>query len=233
MVDSDIQIHMLRSYIWLRRMMIIVTALFLVALLWHRGFSGEERPDSISAYYYHAAAGCPLNQLFVASLCAVGVMLITYQGYTDGENLLLNIAGYGLIGVVFFPMDHPNSKDPRSVHATIHYLSAVTFFVCIAAVSVFYARNTLSLVSTKSREEAYRRTYHLTGTLMIALPVTAFVLGYGIKLTSSVFWVEVAGVLAFLSYWLVKSLELESTKLEKENKLEQLPAYSPPSTAKK
>lgn len=223
MVDSDIRVHMLRTYVWLRRTMVIVTVLFLLALLWHRAFGSEANPGSISAYYYYAAPGCPLQTLFVGTLCCVAVLLIAYQGYTDGENILLNVAGYGLLGVVFFPMDPPAQGGPHSTRGMMHYASAFTFFACIAVVSLWYSRNTLDLVRNEPVRERYRRAYHLTGVLMLVLPGTATVLAFLAARQSVLFWLEVSGVVAFLAYWVVKSAELEMTGLETHDRLDELP----------
>jgi hypothetical protein len=228
-VDSDIKEHMLMTYVWLRRMMAIITGLFLVALLWYRYEGGEPPRDSISAYYHHektAKFDLPMRDVFIAVLSSIALLLISYQGYTNGENRLLNVGGFGLLCVVFFPMDHPNSSEPASRRATIHAVSALVFFGCIALVSLFYARNTLALVSP-ARRKHYLRAYRITGALMILLPIAAVVTAMVLKLTSTVFWVEVAGVAAFLTYWLIKSLELANTRLERDNKLAALPK-SPP-----
>jgi hypothetical protein len=229
-VDSDIRQHMLTTYVWLRRMMAIITGLFLIVLLWYRYEGGEPPRDSISAYYHHeksAKLDLPMRDVFIAVLSSIALLLVSYQGYTDGENRLLNLGGFGLLCVVFFPMDHPNSSEPASRRATVHAVSALVFFGSIALVSIFYARNTLALVSTEARRKHYLRAYRLTGALMIALPIAAVVTAQVMKLTSTVFWVEVAGVAAFLAYWLIKSLELANTRLEVDNRLGALPK-SPP-----
>jgi hypothetical protein len=57
---------------------------------------------SISAYYYTAA-----HSVFVAALCAIGVLLIAYRGGTDTEDNLLNLAGILAFIVAFVPTTQP------------------------------------------------------------------------------------------------------------------------------
>ncbi len=55
-------------------------------------------PDSMSSYYY-----THMRNLFVGTLCALGVFLIAYAGYDEWDRWITNIAGLGAIGVAFCP----------------------------------------------------------------------------------------------------------------------------------
>lgn len=79
---------------------------------------------SISAYYYTAA-----GPVFVAVLAAVGVCLVALRGYTDAEDVCLNLAGISAPMVGFVPM--PEAGRRPDVHAIGN--SALTFFVVLAA----------------------------------------------------------------------------------------------------
>ena len=87
---------------------------------------------SISAYYYTAA-----HSVFVASLCAIGILLITYRGSTDTEDILLDLAGVLAFVVAMVPTARPaqhlrarpaglrrGSRDPKQ-HLGCHRGSGI------------------------------------------------------------------------------------------------------------
>src|SRR5262245_13837532 len=105
MIAPDIRTHMLATYKSLRWLMAGVAAVFLISLLLYRTFGHDtDRRDSISAYYHHTNQDVPMQVLFVATFASIGLLLIAYQGYTDLENWVLNIAGTALLGVLLFPI---------------------------------------------------------------------------------------------------------------------------------
>jgi hypothetical protein len=57
---------------------------------------------SISAYYFTSAHG-----VFIASLCAIGTLLIVYKGSKDTEDVFLNLAGILAFVVAFVPTSRP------------------------------------------------------------------------------------------------------------------------------
>ncbi len=57
---------------------------------------------SISAYYY-----TPAHSVFIAAVCAIGVLMIVYRGSTDTEDALLNLAGVMAFVVAFVPTGTP------------------------------------------------------------------------------------------------------------------------------
>ena len=205
MVDPDITVHMLRTYVNLRRLMTVVTFVFLATLTIYRlkDEADTKNRDSISAYYYHDDNDdFPMKVVFAAALSAMGLLLVAYQGYTDQEKWILNLGGAALVLVVFFPMDDPTVPVAhRSGHATVHYASAVVFFLSLACVSLWRSHDTLALV-TPRRRRIYRNVYRVTGGMMLFVPVLAIAIALNvIHFASAVYWVEFIGVVAFLSYW--------------------------------
>src|SRR5260370_2075377 len=59
-------------------------------------------PYSVSAYYYSA-----MRNILVASLCVLGVFLLTYRGYDDLDNPITNVAGIAAVRVALFPTSNP------------------------------------------------------------------------------------------------------------------------------
>ena len=62
-------------------------------------------PYSMSAYYYSAE-----RNILVASLCVLGALLLTYQGYDKLDSRITNVCGAATIGVALFPTSNPGFK---------------------------------------------------------------------------------------------------------------------------
>ncbi len=216
-VDTDIRTHMLGTYAALRRLIAVVTAVFLLTLTGYRVFGHDPvKRESISSYYYHDNVDFRMKDVFVGALTSVALLLLAYQGYTDRENWTLNIAGTGLLCVVAFPMDwDPNTNSPgeMTIRGYVHYASAVTFFLSLGYVGLYRAHDTLGLLPDGMQKTLFKNLYRITGFFMVAVPVLAVVLvlrGYG----GWIYVVEYFGVTVFLVYWLVKSYEMKVSLLE-------------------
>lgn len=205
--------HMVRTYEKLRIGIAIVTMMFLFTLFFYRvSVHRDDRPEqnSISAYYYHDNADWRMRDWFIASLCGVGVMLIIYRGYSDGENRALMVAGAALIGVAAFPMDPPDKPSPvYSVTEVTHYTCAVFFFGGLAYVCWTQAEKTLvnTARGMPRRHRFFTKLYRAIAGLMILLPLSSFAL-YFLDARSYVYWAEYTGVVVFLAYWIAKTVEL-------------------------
>lgn len=88
---------------------------------------------SISAYYY-----TPAGPVFVAVMASVGVCLVALQGFTDAENVCLNLAGISAPMVAFVPSpERGESPDVAAItNNAATYLSvlAVGYLVVLAFV---------------------------------------------------------------------------------------------------
>ncbi|HTU11238.1 MAG TPA: hypothetical protein VMG08_10120 [Allosphingosinicella sp.] len=175
---------------------------------------------SLSAYYHFSAASPAepgagtMRDAYVGMLCAIGAFLFFYRGHSLQEDLALNVAGIASVLVALFPMEWPEGALPTaSATARFHYGCAITFFVMLAYVCVFRARDTLCIVEDEGRRRRFGRIYLLLGMAMLATPATAVALallwpagenGYTTLI------VEVAGTWLFAAYWLIKGFEIRS-----------------------
>jgi uncharacterized membrane protein len=215
MKTNDIREHILATYINLR-VGIALLAFLLPFLLWLGGLTRADLPlqGSMSAYY-HAGNGA-MRDFFVGILFAVGLAMYLYRGYTALENWALNFAAIFLVGVAIIPMqwDCGNSCGKFSVHGTL----AVLFFLSIAYVCIFRARDTLELMKDKAKAARYKKTYMLLGGGMVVLPLGAVLLSWILRSPSgehsSVFFIEAVAVFVFASYWFVKTFEVKVTDSE-------------------
>jgi hypothetical protein len=198
--------HMTQTYTNLRVGIGVISAA-LPLLLWAGGLlTGiDGLLPSMSHYYYSA-----MRDIFVGALVFAGVGLYLYKGFSTKENWALNLGGFLAVGVAMFP----TAPGPDStIVSKVHGVCAVGTFLCIAYVSIFRAKDTLSLLHDDNLIARFRRTYRTLGVGMIISPLIAVALNFGGR--SFTFFVEAAAVEMFAAYWLVKSYELSKTKAEK------------------
>ena len=87
------------SYLFLRRAVGWIAILLpIVLLVGNLISSAASPPESMSGYYY-----TDMRNIFVGSLCALGVFLVAYNGYDNVDRWVTTIAGLGAIGVAFCP----------------------------------------------------------------------------------------------------------------------------------
>ena len=101
---DDVRKHMLGSYTSLRLGLAIVAFAFPWLLLLVGHFHHVPLQDSFSAYYWSGGKALPVRVWFAGGLLVLAFGLYFYKGFTSRENIALNLAGMGAIGVVVFPM---------------------------------------------------------------------------------------------------------------------------------
>ena len=217
--NSELQEHMLWSYYGLR-VGLVVIAFSLPIVLYLAGNLLHEMPlqSSLSAYYYTPVPVKFLTtrDLFVGGLFGAAACLYLYKGFSNKENIALNLAGIFVVLVALLPTaDRPENDGLVS---KIHGVCAVLFFGGIIYVSLFRSRDTLHLLPPK-RREVYERRYLWTSLALIVLPLTAVILSYWLRpnwqASSVTFWAESLAVGSFGAYWLVKTLEMRESAAEK------------------
>ena len=164
---------------------------------------------------------------FVGLLFGIGITLVANQGHSLWENIFLTVAGFLAWGIAIFPEQWDGNKE----HLTIHTICAMSFFGCIAIISGYFSKNTLSLVKPASLRKHYQLAYTFMAALMLLSPITAAILNFRDASQHSayshyVFWVEFSGIYAFAGYWCVKTREMSAPDAEKKV-IEKQP-YTPP-----
>lgn len=204
--------HLESSFIVQRRGMALLAAVFPAAFLASSFLFGRtEFQTSISAYYWTLDLE---RNVFVGVLCAVGVFLLLYKGYTLLEDRVLDVAGISAAGVAFFPMD--KNSDCASWGISAHGVFAVTFFACIFFICIFMSKVSLEDIADLRRRTAFRRAYSLCSGIMIGSIVLAVLSRLLPKEYiqmlceySAIFWFEAIGVWAFSAFWYIKTRELD------------------------
>jgi hypothetical protein len=215
MINTDfknLRDHILNTYFLLCIGIALVGILFPL-VLWFGGLVvGVELQGSISAYYH-----TPMRNIFVGSLFSIGTFLYLYKGFSKEENIALNFAGIFALCVALLPTSAiVDLKCATFTAPYLHGVSALFFFIIIAYVCIFRSKDTLAVLPKESsRRKKYERLYKIIGALMIFLPFLAALLLHLIGETNRIiFFVELAGVLVFSAYWILKSQEIRKTDLD-------------------
>jgi hypothetical protein len=206
------------SYVIMRNGIGVLGLAFPIVLIVGGGLDHVQA--SLSAYYHFSrthpgqyGAGT-MRDLFVGMLFAIGAFVFFYRGHSLQEDMALNIAGICAVLVALVPMDWPSGVEGApSVAACIHSLCATTFFVMIAYVCIFRAQDTLFIMKDRPRRKAYKRVYLILGVLMLATPTSVVALAIVAPAAESGYStlvIEVAGVIVFATFWLVKSFEIRT-----------------------
>ncbi len=123
------------SYLALRRAIGFLGAM-LPWVLWLGAclISRTELQDSISSYYY-----TEMRNVFVGTLCAIGVFLLCYKGYGCADAVASRLGGLFAICTALFPTA-PDGIPPTVGEkwiGCIHLIFAALFFITLAYMSLF------------------------------------------------------------------------------------------------
>ena len=226
----DLDRHVFRTYMNMRIGIVILTLLLPVSLIAYGLAINVEIQNSLSAYYhaipiadcdydqFHALqAGQFLRSFFVGILLSVGALLYLYKGYGPKENIALNLAGIFALLVALFPMQWPDSGDGVIFDAikfgdklSLHGIAAVALVFCVAYVCIRRPSNTLKYVKDEKAKAKFEKTYNILGILMIALPVSVFVLlSFAGKNDKLILLLEIAVLVVFALFWWTQNREMK------------------------
>src|SRR5580704_563228 len=79
---------LIMSYLLMRVLIGVIAVLLPFALILANWIIGHGVQSSVSGYYY-----TPMRNIFVGSLCAIGVFLISYDGYDLADRTITDVAG--------------------------------------------------------------------------------------------------------------------------------------------
>jgi hypothetical protein len=163
---------------------------------------------SVSAYYYSG-----MREVFVGSLCAIGVFLVCYKvSDRTWENWLGTIAGAAVILVALFPTGRPGEGVPltplqdllgETWVERIHFVSATTFIILLAVISAMFAR-----YREEPRERLRRGLHGACVSLILVAIAIAGLKGLTGWPPKGILIGEWLAVTAFGASWLVKGWEI-------------------------
>lgn len=202
MANADLVI----SYLHLRRAIgIIGTALPFTLVLGKWLLDGWGIQASMSAYYYTS-----MRDVFVGSLCATGVFLLSYRGYERADRVAGNLACIFAVGIALFPTTPlTGASATQTLVGHVHLIFASAYFLTLAYFSLALFRKTNPAKAMTARKKQRNIVYALCGYTILSclgLVVIDFVfLKHSVlQVVDPVFWLESVAVLAFGISWLTK-----------------------------
>ena len=172
------------SYLGLRRAVGVIGILLpFVLVTGDLALGGDGLQDSISRYYYS-----PMRDVFVGSLCAVGVFLFCYR-YERPDNRLANITG-----------------TAATVVGYLHLAAATVFFAGLAWFClVLFTRGGSGTRSKAARNLVYRVCGATIVICLVLAALDAALMPDAVaERFHTLFWLEAVAILAFGVAWFVK-----------------------------
>jgi len=202
-----------KSFLLLRLLIgVIGLALPLLLVFGDRLLPGGGRlRESLSGYYYSG-----VRDVFVGSLCAIAVFLVTYMAFFYvWDNVLSIVGGIAALGVALFPTAGPEPRTPiqlwwgETTVSTIHLTCAAVFILSLAAISFLFGyREGRKDGAGKGRRVWWRGLHWFCGVVIVLAVVYVAVTKLAGRFDShSLLYGEALAALAFGVSWLAKGAE--------------------------
>jgi hypothetical protein len=198
------------SYLGIRRA-IGLSGLLLPIVLGPVGWLvfGIDIQDNMSSYYHTV-----LRDVFVGTLCAIGIFLFCYRGHDWVENWTANIGCVTALGVALCPLDADSDLlMQNSIPGFLHTLSGGGFFLTLAFYSLFHFPSSRPDKAepephVQQRNFVYRTSGVVILAALLAMGTYLFVFPKTWRQASDdynlLFWLEWIALWAFAAAWLVK-----------------------------
>ena len=201
------------SFLLLRRAIgYLGSALPIVLVLGGAALFSEPLLGSMSAYYY-----TPMRDVFVGTLFAMGVFLLSYDGHDRTDRWAGNLGCLCAIGVALFPTTPEGPVGYDKLIGGIHYTFAATLLGTLAFFSLHLFRKTHKGRQAEGQKAVRNLVYKWCGIVIVICIVSIFV--YSLLLPGSlrdslaylrpVYVGEFFAFEAFALAWLVKGERLE------------------------
>jgi hypothetical protein len=167
---------------------------------------GPGLETSISAYYYSV-----MRDVFVGSLCAIAVFLMSYRGYARVDAIAGRFACAFAIGTALFPTTPDVNATPHDRFiGGMHLTFAALFFLTLAFFSLHLFRKTSATRAPTPRKLQRNLVYTLCGYTIIACLFAIGLVkwlvpdGAPVMRSDPVFWLESIAIVAFGFSWFTK-----------------------------
>ena len=128
--------------------------------------------SSISSYYYTV-----MGDVFVGSLCAQGVFLISYR-YRRVDSMVATAAGILVIAVALLPTAPVDPTPQQAVIGGVHLVCATLYYLTLAYYSYFIFTRTDPGGSRRPHRKLLRnKVYRVCGVVVVGCLVGAVITG--------------------------------------------------------
>ena len=195
-----------RSYLVLRRAIGVIG--FLLPIVVASGAyllfqTGLQR--SISSYYY-----TDMRDVFVGSLCAIGIFLFSYRGYERSDDIAGNLGGVFAIGVALFPTAPVDSDTSARFIGYAHCAFTILFFATFIYFSLcLFTKTKQKHPSARKlqRNRIYKACGCTMGGCILLIGIYFFLLQkteLPFEAYQPVYWLETFAIFAFGISWFIK-----------------------------
>jgi hypothetical protein len=132
---GDYDRPMVLSYMQIRRCVGAIGVFLPFVLFLGNKIIGYGVQPSMSGYYY-----TPMRNVFVGSLCALAIFLITYDGWDRADTVITDIAGLGTLGTALCPTSPADPTGHQAVVGILHLTFACLTFFLLAVMSLRFAK---------------------------------------------------------------------------------------------
>lgn len=162
---------------------------------------------TLSAYYYTG-----MVDVFVGSLCAIGVFLLSYKGFERKDAIAGNLGCVFAVGVALFPTA-PAGVSCGATHIwyCLHPIFAALLFLTLTYFSLCLFTKTDQSKPLTRQKILRNRIYKICGYTMLACIIlipARYLLPNNINTALAkikpVFWLEAIAIVAFGVSWLTK-----------------------------
>jgi len=161
--------------------------------------------SSISGYYY-----TDMRNVFVGSLCAIGVFLMSYRGYEPKDEIAGRLASAFAIGVALFPTTPYVGATSRDMMIGIlHWSFAALLFLTLSYFSLVLFTKTDPNKQPTPQKHMRNTVYRVCGYIMLASILLIGVVSLPavqplVERLVPIFWLESIAVVTFGASWLIK-----------------------------
>ncbi len=194
------------SYLSLRKAVgIIGSALPFVLAFGKILLQGPGIQGSISSYYY-----TDMRNVFVGSLCAIGVFLMSCRGYDRKDEIAGRLACVFAIGVALFPTTPDmDATSGDKLIGSLHLSFAALLFLTLAYFCLALFTKTAPDKNPTRRKLQRNTVYRVCGYTILLCIFLIFVFALPpvkalVERLTPVFWLESAAIIAFGMAWLIK-----------------------------
>jgi hypothetical protein len=162
---------------------------------------------SLSGYYYTG-----MRDVFVGTLCAIGIFLLSYKGYERKDDIAGNLACVFVVGVALFPTAPPGSVSSLvKIIGILHLAFASLFLATLAYFSLCLFTKTDTVGALRPRKLQRNRIYKFCGyTIAICILLMLIEVSLPQELKNSlkpyhpIYWLESIAIFVFGISWLTK-----------------------------
>jgi hypothetical protein len=172
--------------------------------------------ESVSAYYY-----TEMRNVFVGSMCAIGVFMLSTRGYDWRDKVAGRLASIFAIGLALLPTSPGvTATAHQKCIGIVHLTFSALLFLTLGYMSLWLFTKTVPNVDMTDQKKQRNKVYKVCGIAIFTfVGFIAVVKLWPCKILepySPVFWLESGAIEAFGVSWLTKGEAILKDQIKQE-----------------